>query len=214
MQKNCAFCEPKNREPIAENREFFVKATYGMMGREGYVLLVPKSHVNCYGAMSERKHKRFEKARDGLVEAARKNYGEPIIFEHGITGQTIGHAHLHILPGVDFDELVAETESRLADYSKVLADYESEWGEKSKAAKSGGYLYIGDPKSKRAVIFRVKPAKELEMVLRKGAAKILGDEGLADWRKSRSTPELAEKDDALRERTAETFRKENIFAAD
>lgn len=207
MEKNCAFCEPKNREPIAENREFFVRATYGMMEHEGYVLLVPKAHVSCYGAMSERKHKRFEKARDRVVEAVKKNYGKSVILEHGITGQTMDHAHLHIVPEVDFDELVAETESRLNDYnySKVLVDYENEWEEKSKAAKSGGYLYIGDPKSKRAVIFRVAPAKELEMVLRKGAAKMLGDEELADWRKSRATPELAKIDDSLRKGTAETL---------
>lgn len=218
----CTFCDKSEYgSAIAENGEFFVKATYGMMGVEGYVLLVPKSHVSCYGALSRKKHEKFGKARDTLVDAVERNYGKSVVFEHGKTGQTVLHAHLHVIPGVDFDELVAETEKMAAreekEYRHVPFGKEVKFGsederkELSHATKLGGYLYVGDPSSRRAVIFYAKPEERLKMVLRKAAARILGDEDLADWRKSRSTPELAEKDDALRERTKARLKPENIL---
>ncbi len=222
-KNQCTFCDKSEYgSAIAENGEFFVKATYGMMGVEGYVLLVPKSHVSCYGAMSKKAHKKFGKARDALVDAVERNYGKPVVvFEHGKTGQSVLHAHIHVVPEVDFDELVAETEKLVAREEKeyrhvpfmkeVKFGSEEERKELSGAAKMGGYLYIGEPSSGRAVVIYAKPEERLKMVLRKAAARILGDEDLADWRKSRSTPELAEKDDALRERTKTRLMPEIIL---
>ncbi len=222
MKNSCIFCDKSEYgSAIAENDGFFVKATYGMMNVEGYVLLVPKEHVSCYGALSKKAYKKFGKARDALVDAVEKNYSKSVVFEHGITGQTVEHAHLHGIPGIDFDELVAETEKMAAreegEYRHVPFMKEVEFGseeerkELSRAAKLGGYLYIGEPTSGRAVVIYAKPEERLKMVLRKAAARILGDEDLADWRKSRSTPELAERDDVLRERTKTRLKQENVL---
>ncbi len=218
----CTFCDKSEyRSAIAENKEFFVKATYGTMDVEGYVLLVPKEHVSCYGAMPKKQYKKFEKARDRLIDAVEKHYGNPVVFEHGKTGQTVEHAHLHGIPGIDFDELVAETEKLVASEEKeyrhvsfkkeVKFGSEEERKELSRTAKMGGYLYIGERSSGRGVIIYAKPEERLKMVLRKAAARILGDEDLADWRKSRSTPELAERDDALREKTKTLLELEIIL---
>lgn len=220
--QQCIFCDKsEHKSAIAENGDFFVKATYGMMNVEGYVLLVPKEHVSCYGALSKKAHKKFMKAQDRLVDAVERNYGKSVVFEHGKTGQTVEHAHLHVIPGIDFDEMVAETEKMAArdgqEYRHVPFMKEVEFGsederkELANAAKLGGYLYIGEPATGRAVVIYAKPEERLKMVLRKAAARILGDEDLADWRKSRSTQELAARDDALRERTAETLKKESLL---
>lgn len=225
MENKCIFCDKSEyRRAIAENGEFFVKATYGMMNVEGYVLLVPKGHVSCYGAMPAKQYKKFGKARDALIDAVEKNYGNSVVvFEHGITGQTVGHAHLHGIPGIDFNEMVAETEKLVASdeekeyrhvpfMKEVKFGSEDERKELSRAAKMGGYLYIGERSSGRAVVIYAKPEERLKMVLRKAAARVLGNEELFDWRKSRSTPELAAEDEALRERTVGTLKKEALLS--
>lgn len=222
MKNSCTFCDKAQyKDAIAENREFFVKATYGMMGVEGYVLLVPKKHLSCYGALSKKKYEKFGKARDRLVDAVERNYGKSVVFEHGKTGQSVLHAHLHVMPEVDFDELVAETERLVAreekEYRHVPFGKEVKFGseeerkELSSAAKTGGYLYIGEPSSGRAVVIYARPEERLKMVLRKAAARILGNEELADWRKSRSIPELAEKDEVLRESTKKKLVSESLL---
>ncbi len=222
MEKQCIFCDKSEyKTAIAENAEFFVKATYGMMGVEGYVLLVPKEHVSCYGAMPKKQYKKFGKARDAIVDAVERNYGNSVVFERGITGQTVEHAHLHGIPGVNFDEMVAETEKLVASEEtgyrhvpfrkEVKFGSEEERKELSRAAKMGGYLYIGEPSSGRGVVIYAKPEERLKMVLRKAAARVLGNEELFDWKKSRSTPDLAAEDEALRERTKAGLKLENIL---
>lgn len=222
-ENKCIFCDKSGySSAIAENSEFFVKATYGMMGVEGYVLLVPKKHLSCYGALSKKKYEKFGKARDSIVDAVEKNYGNSVVFEHGITGQTVSHAHLHVLPGgIDFDEMVAETEKLVASEEKeyrhvpfkkeVKFGSEEERKELSRAAKMGGYLYMGERSSGRGAIIYAKPEERLKMVLRKAAARVLGNEELFDWKKSRSTPALAAEDEALREKTKAKLEPENIL---
>lgn len=103
---NCPFCDRKNFEErlIAETDMFYVIATLGQITDGGYILVFPKRHVSCLGAMEEHELKAlsvflFRKVRPAFVE---EYPGSKMLFEHGIVGQTVKHAHLHIVPG-EFD---------------------------------------------------------------------------------------------------------------
>jgi len=61
--------------------------------------LVPKRHVECIGAMEKQEADKLESLADFARGVLFKEYNKPsIIFEHGIVGQTIKHAHMHIVP--------------------------------------------------------------------------------------------------------------------
>ncbi|MDO8523208.1 MAG: hypothetical protein Q7S12_02915 [bacterium] len=102
MDNNCVFCDRSQFEErlCGETKDFWIIATLGQITDGGYVLLVPKRHVECIGAMEMAKINLLEKLVAQISDALLKEYGAPstTLFEHGIVGQTIKHAHLHIVP--------------------------------------------------------------------------------------------------------------------
>lgn len=101
MKNDCIFCDRTKFEEciIAENKDCYIIATLGQITNSGYVLIIPKHHVSCLGAMSEREIAKIDSLSRATSDYIEIEYGiKPIIFEHGIVGQTIQHAHLHLLP--------------------------------------------------------------------------------------------------------------------
>ena len=99
---DCVFCDRSQFEErlCGETKDFWIIATLGQITDGGYVLLAPKRHVECVGAMREPEidslNELLFKTRNALINEY-SNRG--IVFEHGIVCQTIKHAHLHLLPG-------------------------------------------------------------------------------------------------------------------
>ena len=101
MASDCVFCDRKNFEErlIAETPALYFIATLGQITDGGYTLVVPKRHVPCAGAMEEKEVAEMEEAMQKASGAIEMEYGiRPVAFEHGIVGQTIQHAHLHLVP--------------------------------------------------------------------------------------------------------------------
>lgn len=101
--KICVFCDRSQFEErlVGETGEFWIIATLGQISDGGYVLLVPKRHVPCFGAMEIWEARLVGPAVEKIVGAVLRGYTSsplPVIFEHGIVGQTIKHAHLHVVP--------------------------------------------------------------------------------------------------------------------
>ena len=99
---DCVFCDRSQFEErlCGETNDFWIIATLGQITDGGYVLLVPKRHVECVGAMTSKEIKLLEKLLIKISDALLKEYSfsSPTLFEHGIVGQTIKHAHLHVVP--------------------------------------------------------------------------------------------------------------------
>lgn len=98
---DCVFCDRSKFEErlCGETKDFWIIATLGQITDGGYVLLVPKRHVECVGAMEKEEANLLEKLMTKAKSALLKEYRtEGILFEHGIVGQTIKHAHIHMVP--------------------------------------------------------------------------------------------------------------------
>jgi len=98
---DCAFCDRTKFEEriIAEDSLFYTIATLGQITDGGYVLLFPKSHVRCIGDMAHQNIGILGALKHRVCEALTQEYKSGIfMFEHGIVGQTVEHAHLHITP--------------------------------------------------------------------------------------------------------------------
>jgi len=98
--ENCVFCDRSQFEErlCGKTKDFWIIATLGQITDGGYVLLVPKQHVECVGAMEEREAERLDILIDQTRGLLYREYKLPsVVFEHGIVGQTIKHAHIHIV---------------------------------------------------------------------------------------------------------------------
>jgi diadenosine tetraphosphate (Ap4A) HIT family hydrolase len=103
MADDCVFCDKAKfgqDRIVMENENFFVGATIGQISDGGYLLLIPKSHVACLAGMSQSEIVLAEEAMREIDRVVSWEYNFPpvTIFEHGIVGQTVKHAHMHFIP--------------------------------------------------------------------------------------------------------------------
>ena len=95
----CVFCKiaSESTHKIYDTKNFFVIIDGAPLG-PGHLLLIPKKHISCYGDLPKNLEDEFFLLKETVSAFIQKNYGRFILFEHGILGQTVYHAHLHFLP--------------------------------------------------------------------------------------------------------------------
>jgi diadenosine tetraphosphate (Ap4A) HIT family hydrolase len=176
----CAFCDRTQFEErlVGESKNFWIIATFGQISDGGYLLLVPKRHVLCLGLIEEHELKEMEKLQIRVCEAVTEEYGTPphIVFEHGIVGQTIRHAHLHLIP-----ELGVIAEKIYKDFSGSEFHTLSSWSELTcaYAEKQKPYLLWKDFQTNMTVCWDPKaPLQYLRIVV----AQAVGRPERANWR--------------------------------
>jgi diadenosine tetraphosphate (Ap4A) HIT family hydrolase len=90
-------------EILFESKNFAVFPSLGALV-EGWLLLVPKHHVLCLGALSQELHVELDRLRNEVSFALGEFYGPVKVFEHGparpnqSVGCSVDHAHLHLVP--------------------------------------------------------------------------------------------------------------------
>lgn len=107
----CPFCDISQfkEQLIAEVDGFYIIASLGQITNGGYVLLLPKKHISCMGALNKDQTVKSLWLSDKICTALVREFNIAVsflnflsfpvtIFEHGIVGQTVKHAHLHFLP--------------------------------------------------------------------------------------------------------------------
>lgn len=95
---DCAFCQRhKLHNILLESDSFFLIADHAPL-IEGHMLLVPKAHFTCYGALPPALDEEFWRLKAAAEEFLGRAYRPPVFFEHGIFRQTVFHAHLHCFP--------------------------------------------------------------------------------------------------------------------
>ncbi len=89
--------------PLFESPNFIVLPSLGAL-IEGWLLIVPKEHYICMGAVPESLTSEMEEVKQIVVSALQTTYGQACAFEHGPSagnlsiGCGVDHAHLHIVP--------------------------------------------------------------------------------------------------------------------
>lgn len=98
----CVFCDFTKIEErtIATINGFHITISLGQITNGGYLLLIPTKHTLCLGSMGQAQAYNLETTLDEILDNLWLEYDKPItFFEHGLVGQTVKHAHLHIFPG-------------------------------------------------------------------------------------------------------------------
>lgn len=90
-------------QPLFEFPNFVALPSLGALV-EGWLLLVPKKHFICMGALPDTFVTEMQEIKNFLCSVVQQSYGSVCVFEHGPSksNQSVGcgvdHAHLHILP--------------------------------------------------------------------------------------------------------------------
>ena len=87
---------------------------------EGHILIIPKKHISCMGALSFELFNEYKNLYKKVLDFLNKAYGNTAIFEHGITGQSVFHAHTHFLP---FNEIITDIVNEI-DMLKPIKELE------------------------------------------------------------------------------------------
>lgn len=94
-------------KPLFESPNFVVIPSLGSLV-DGWVLIVPKRHFICVGALPADFLHELEQIKTAVAERLSQQYGEVCAFEHGPhsvnrqVGCGVDHAHLHLVP-LQFD---------------------------------------------------------------------------------------------------------------
>lgn len=188
---NCPFCRElqSGRLPdfidadidsriLHETNRFVVMADISPLV-PGHVMIVPKAHILCYGAVEDSAQDEFS----GIVNAARtilrEHYGPSVILEHGTSSiepvaDHVTHAHLHIVPAdIDIrDSLLNFNTTTIASLSDL-----AHW-----AARDEAYIYFESCAGERIVADRIFDIKRL--FIRSEIARRIGlPDPLWDWRR-------------------------------
>ena len=111
-EPTCAFCDPQASPGVLTENEHIRLIPDLFPVAPGHVLLVSKEHLACYGAASPAVLGDLEQLAQTAAAFVRQEYRvEPVLWENGGAGQTVFHAHLHVMPvALDAIEEVIESE--------------------------------------------------------------------------------------------------------
>jgi diadenosine tetraphosphate (Ap4A) HIT family hydrolase len=107
VNKTCVFCEKVKASDVLYENELAAAFRDGFPISKGHTLIITKDHIQDYFELN----KETKEAMNELVEIARNDLIEelnPDAFNFGLNsgqaaGQTVGHAHLHLIPRFEGD---------------------------------------------------------------------------------------------------------------
>jgi diadenosine tetraphosphate (Ap4A) HIT family hydrolase len=166
--------------PLLETPNFVVIPSLGSLV-EGWLLVIPKQHFICIGALPTDLELELKKLKGVVAAMLAKQYGEVCAFEHGPNeanrkvGCGVDHAHLHLVP-LKFD---------LRNAAEPFMPFATRWQSGSQdscrtAFKAGQeYLYIEQPLGCVSVATHTEFGSQ---ILRKAIAAHIGALEQFSWR--------------------------------
>jgi len=178
----CPHCDRQSfalKHPLTETEHFVVVCDAHPLC-EGHILIIPKRHISCAGAFTKEILSEYIPLYERVSDFLKRTYGSCASFEHGIIGQTVYHAHVHLAPftGVVSDIIPEGNEHLIiiSSWQDVVRQYTEE----------GKYLYvsIGDTS------YLVDTALGNPRFFRDRFAAALGVPERGNWRAMQDDPGL------------------------
>jgi diadenosine tetraphosphate (Ap4A) HIT family hydrolase len=179
----CVHCDPKSYElsfPLLKGKYFTIYADSHPL-TEGHILLITNKHVSCMGSLAK-EFGEFRRLYKIITDFLSKEYGSFAVFEHGIAGQTVFHAHMHFLPFEgSLGDIIPERDS--IERIKSIDDIRTLF------LKNGKYLFLQINKNFFSVNTKIGKPK----FFRDRFAKALGRPERGDWKGMDKNRELMKK---------------------
>ncbi len=94
---SCIFCETRDADNVYKTQNFLVKIGRAVIA-PGHVMIIPKEHYPCYGALPEKLVPEYLELKERVTRIITEKFSKPFLLEYGIWGQTVNHAHIHVIP--------------------------------------------------------------------------------------------------------------------
>ena len=133
---DCVFCQRSMIANILKETDHFLIAADHAPLVEGHLLIIPRQHYACYGAVPEALDGELFALKDEMRQFMAEYYAPVVFWEHGIFRQTVFHAHLHCFP---FGKAEYNTETNLHGMVVSSQDDIRTWYE-----TKGQYFYMQD----------------------------------------------------------------------
>ncbi|MDO8507191.1 MAG: HIT family protein [bacterium] len=182
IRENCPHCNIKSQafhDFLDESDNFFIVCDSHPL-EEGHILLIPRKHISCIGEYPDDIIDEFLDLYKYIAKFIKKTYGSVAIFEHGITGQTVFHSHIHFLP---FEGNPANI---IPEGNEYIQQIDSVIDLKKIFKKDGKYLFFSMGKSNWVVDTKITAPR----FFRDRFAISLGNRERADWKKFHSNKSL------------------------
>jgi diadenosine tetraphosphate (Ap4A) HIT family hydrolase len=179
-EEKCVFCNYNliKENILWESDNFFVKVGVGIFA-PGHVMITAKEHISCFGELPKELSKEFLLLKEYVFEKVKSNFSEPIIYEHGVYGQSVNHAHIQFIPNKsNFYHLERIKEKIFLDLDSTKIDDILQIMPVFK--KDGSYLYLEENGQKW--VFYTKGLQEGKYNFRREFARLTGLNGLSNWR--------------------------------
>lgn len=143
-RKDCVFCQLDTIATyiLKETTNFRIVADHAPLV-EGHLLIIPKEHYACYGAVPAELDDELLSLKQEVRLFFERYYVSPVYWEHGVFRQTVFHAHLHCFPFGDIGYVPDPKQrwQRVHSQSDIRDWY----------SKHGYYFYMED--NKQALLF-------------------------------------------------------------
>lgn len=94
----CIFCSDEtNDRNLYETKNFFVKVGKGIIAA-GHVMIIPKHHYKAIGEIDNNLIDEYLNLKQQTIKKITENFAEPFLIEYGNYGQSVFHAHIHLIP--------------------------------------------------------------------------------------------------------------------
>lgn len=94
---DCIFCKEDKERNLCETDNFFVRVGKGII-TPGHIMIIPKHHYKAIGEIDNSLVQEFLDLKKLTIEKITKAFYKPFLVEYGVFGQTVFHAHLHLIP--------------------------------------------------------------------------------------------------------------------
>ncbi|MDA2922558.1 HIT family protein [Patescibacteria group bacterium AH-259-L07] len=180
FEKDCAHCPGGLglEYPLYDDNLFWVVCDVHPL-IQGHILIIPKEHISTMGNLSEDAFKKYVDLYSKVKSFISAFYGEVGIFEHGITGQTVFHAHTHFLPfSHDTKEIISD--QNVLHRITALKEVKHEFAQKQK------YLFFENKNQMWLVDIKLGFPRFFRDIF----AELLDAKERANWEKTRENQKL------------------------
>ena len=143
LRADCVFCQHNTiaTNILKETPNFRLVADHAPLV-EGHILIEPKLHYACYGALPAELDAEFLALKQEAQRFLQHNYLPPIFWEHGIFHQSVFHAHVHCFPFGTLDQKQHDLCQKIAVETVQTLDDIRAW-----YVTKGQYFYLEPDKA-------------------------------------------------------------------
>lgn len=172
-QNSCEFCQHTIIAPylLKETDTFYIVADHAPLV-EGHLLIIPKQHYACYGAVPASLDEELLALKQEVRAFFLDFYAAPVYWEHGIFHQTVFHAHLHCFP-------FEETQYQLSEGLHALIVH-SQDDIRAWYTAQGQYFYLED--NRNALLFAPQTDTYRRIIQQTLWSGVVARTGNSTWR--------------------------------